>query len=69
MTWQLAAVSVIVTAAAAYLVRQTWRTWNGRKAGGCGGGCGCSSKQPGGHLNGTAALIPSEQITLRRRQP
>jgi FeoB-associated Cys-rich membrane protein len=69
MTWQLIAVLVIVAAAAVYLIRQTWRTWS-RKAGACGGGCGCARKTPTATgSNGTAALIPSEQLTLRRRTP
>jgi hypothetical protein len=67
MNWQLAIVSVIVAAAVLYLGRRSWRTWS-RKAGGCGSGCGCSSKPPD-LRNGSAALIPSEQITLRRRTP
>jgi hypothetical protein len=63
MDWQLIAVSGIVLVAAGYLLRQTWRTWSGRKAG-C-GGCGCAKEQS---ANATpAALIPAEQLRLRRR--
>jgi hypothetical protein len=64
MDWQQVAVVAIVAAATYYLGRQTWRTWSGRKAG-CGGSCDCSSKpaEPP-----AAALIPPDQITLRRRQ-
>jgi FeoB-associated Cys-rich membrane protein len=67
MNWQLIVVSIIVLAAGGYLVRQSWRTWSGRKAG-CGSGCGCGSKAAD-QVNGSAVLIPSEQITLRRRNP
>ena len=67
MDWQLAIVVLIVAVATGYLIRQSWRTWSGRKSG-CGGGCACDSKKPAlEQANGTAALIPSEQITLRRR--
>lgn len=64
MDWQLTTVAVLVMAALAYLGRQTWRTWFGRKSG-CGGGCGCSKPA---ERNGQAALIPAEQLTLRRRE-
>lgn len=70
MQWQLAAVGLIVAAAGAYLLRQTWRSWFGRKAGGCGGGCHCGSKTTDANAaNGETTLIPVEQLTLRRREP
>ncbi len=65
MSWQLAIVLLIVAAAAAYLVRQTWRTWSGAAAG-CRGGCGCSRTQAA-PPEGKVTLIPSDQLTLRRR--
>jgi hypothetical protein len=68
MNWQLLVVSMIVAAAGLYLIRQSWRTWSGRKGGGCGKGCGCASKSTD-QSNGDVTLIPSEQITLRRRTP
>jgi hypothetical protein len=62
--WQLPLVLLIVAVAAAYLVRQVWRSWRGARSG-CGGGCGCAKNAPpaGGHLT----LIPADQLTLRRR--
>lgn len=39
---QLIAVALIITAAAAYVLRRTIRTWVGTKKGSCGGGCGCA---------------------------
>lgn len=65
MTVQDFLVVLIVLAAVGYLLRQSWRTWSGRKAG-CGGGCRCSDKPAS--TNGHATLIPAEQITLRRRE-
>lgn len=64
MFWQWLVVGLLVTAAAAYLVRQAWRTLLGRKAG-CGTGCGCASKSSPVESNGKGTLIPSDQITLR----
>lgn len=64
MNWQLITVALIVAAAVLYLGRRSWRTWFARSAG-CGGGCGCSeSKAP----SSAGSLIPSEQLTIRRRQ-
>lgn len=68
MDWQLAAVGLIVAVAGAYLLRRSWRTWFGRKAGGCGSGCHCNTN--GAAARGPAGqetLIPVEQLTLRRR--
>jgi len=64
MNGQLGIVAVMVAGAAAYLLRQTWRTWTGKKAG-CGKGCDCSGtavKQP----NNPVTFIPSDQLGLRR---
>jgi hypothetical protein len=63
MNWQLLAVVGIIIAAAGYLLRRSWLTWRGSK-GGCGGGCGCAKTA---ETNGSATLIPLEQLTLRRR--
>lgn len=68
MDWQLVLVSLIVLVAAVYLGRRSWRTWRGSKSG-CGGSCACASKPKAAEGNGRAALIPSEQLTLRRREP
>jgi hypothetical protein len=65
MGWQLLAAAGIVGLAAAYLVRQTWRSWSGTKSG-CGGGCGCASK-PAQREDGT--LISSEQLLSKLKQP
>lgn len=69
MNGQLLITSLLVAAAAGYLVRQSWRTWFGRKAG-CGGSCGCSSKtnHPSA-ANGPVAFIAPDQLTLRRPKP
>jgi len=64
MDWQLPLVIVIVTAAAAYVARKTWRAWLGTKAGGCGGGCGCASKAT--EARDKTILIPVNQLGLRR---
>jgi hypothetical protein len=63
MHWQLTAVILIVTAAGCYLLRQTWRAWTAAGKPGCGGGA-----KPGPATAARPlALIPPEQITLRRR--
>lgn len=61
MNWQFLLVSVLVVAAAAYLLRAAWRTWAVRS--GCGGGCGCAKK--GGAERGT--FVALEQLTVRGR--
>jgi FeoB-associated Cys-rich membrane protein len=67
MDWQLAIVGVLVALAAAYLGRQTWRTWAGRKAG-CGGcKCGGAAQARAGEGTAGAALIPPGDVRLRRR--
>jgi len=62
--WQMPLVVMIVLAAGLYLLRRMWRSLTGRKAGGC-GGCSCAKTPTVGNDGGT--LIPSEQITIRRR--
>ena len=43
MEWQLIAVLLALAAAVGYLVRASWKTWFGRKAG-CGSACGGCAK-------------------------
>ena len=61
VSWQLIVVSLIVVAAAGYLVRRSWRSWRfpGR---GCGGSCGCGSAKP---EENKVHFVPAEQLTLR----
>ena len=67
MNWQLPIVILIVAGAAGYLGLQTWRSWTGRKAG-CGkGSCGCGAAKEKASA-GSEVLIPSGQLTLRRRE-
>jgi FeoB-associated Cys-rich membrane protein len=69
MVWQLILVALCVAAAFGYLGWTTWQSWRGGKSG-CGGGCACPGKQGTSvEKDGTAHLIPVEQITLRRRPP
>jgi len=63
MNWQLAVTIVFVAIAGLYLVRRSWRTWFGRKAG-CGGGCGCASKPS----ETVSALISTDQMLARIKQ-
>ena len=67
MLYQWVAVGLIVVVAAAYVVRQTIRTWSGAKKTGCGGGCGsgCGSAKPS---MGTSVFVPAEQLTVRSRR-
>jgi hypothetical protein len=66
MEWQLYLVFPIVAAAAGYLGRQAWRSWRGGR-GGC-GGCACGKNSPGPAAGpGRVPLIPSDQLTLRRK--
>jgi hypothetical protein len=62
MDGQLVAVGVLVTLAALYVLRATWKTWAGDGSG-CGGRCSCSGQQS----QGQPALIPPEELTLRKR--
>lgn len=64
MDWQIAVAGGAVAASAAYLVWSVWRAWSGRRSG-C-GGCGCSTKQASRPEGVT--VIPTEQLTIRRRQ-
>jgi hypothetical protein len=60
MDGQMIVVVMLVATAAVYLIRRSWRTWTGKKAG-CGSGCACGkpTQQRGG-------LIPSAELTLRQ---
>jgi hypothetical protein len=68
MHWQLVAVILIVTAASCYLLRQTWRAWIAATKPGCGGGCGCAGRPGAGVTPRPEAVLPPEQLTLRRRE-
>ena len=57
---QLLIVSLIVSAAALYLGRRSWRTWTGKKSG-CGKGCDCSGTKAGAR----SALISTDELTAR----
>jgi hypothetical protein len=65
MDWQWFAVAVCVGVAGAYLARQTWRTWAGRKAG-C-GSCSCAGKA-GAQAAAAAPLISVSELTARLRR-
>ncbi len=69
MFLQYLLVAVLVSVAAWYVARQTWRTWVRKPGQGCGGGCGCSSKA-GSTPTAPAGqpLIPVEELTNRLRQ-
>jgi hypothetical protein len=61
--WQVIAVTLAVLAAGIFVVRQTYRTWSGKKTD-C-GGCGCHGAEQTSAQAG--ALIPAEQLTVRLR--
>jgi hypothetical protein len=65
MLYQWVAVGLIVAVAAAYVVRQTIRTWSGSKKTGCGGGCGSGCGSAGATKTGTAVFVPAEHLTVR----
>jgi hypothetical protein len=63
--WQIISVSLAVLAAGAFVLRRTYRTWFGSKAGCSGCACpGAEQRQPA-----PPALIPTEQLTARLRSP
>lgn len=62
MNWQMILVIVVVTAAAWYLLRSTWRTWRPKQKG-CGRGCHCAAEKGGAN---DTSLIPVEQVGLRQ---
>ena len=64
MPWQEWAVAVVGGGAVLYLARRTWRTWAAR-GGACGGGCGKSCGES--PAKEAPTLIPSGELTLRRR--
>jgi hypothetical protein len=66
MDWQWVAVAASVAGAAAYLGRQTWRTWSGRKSG-C-AGCSCASKTEAPSTRAAVPLIPPSELLTRLRE-
>jgi hypothetical protein len=64
MDWQLILTMGCVATAAAYLGRQTWRTWSA-KSKGC-GGCGCAAKRAASRP-AASNLISTEMLTARLR--
>jgi len=66
MDWQWFGVVITVSAAAAYLARQTWRSWFKRNAG-C-SGCSCATKTEIPREAGGGRLIPSDELTARLRR-
>jgi hypothetical protein len=68
MTWQTLIVAFLVMAAAAYVIRRTWRTWNGASSG-CGRGCGCAATaKPTNGEPGAATFVPVQELSLRQRK-
>jgi hypothetical protein len=61
--WQWLACAASIAVAAVYVARQTWSTWNGRRAG-C-GGCSCATKTT---VSAGQTLIPSTELTRRLRR-
>jgi hypothetical protein len=69
MLWQYLLVTVIILAAATFLVRQTWRTWFGAKDG-CGGGCHCAGNKRNSKSRATGSAVPVisvDELTARIR--
>jgi hypothetical protein len=66
MLWQWSAVALSVLVAVAYLARQTWRTWAGRKSG-C-GECSCAAKKETSPRGSSVPLIPTSELTSRLRR-
>jgi hypothetical protein len=69
MIWQPLLVGVVVVAATAYLLRQTWRTWFSAKTG-CGGGCSCAGKSVAAKAKAdgpSTTLISVNELTQRIR--
>jgi hypothetical protein len=62
MTLQTVIVLVLVAGAVAYLASRYLRMFRG-KAGGCGGGCGCSSAKK---ADDAAKSIPLQELKIRR---
>ncbi len=70
MIMQSILVAVVVSLAAWYVLRQTWRTLAGKGKSGCGGSCSCASKSPSTPTSSSGApLIPVEDLTTRLRRP
>jgi hypothetical protein len=68
MFWQYIAVGFLTALSAIYLVRQTYRTWFGKKARGCGGGCHCSSPARSGPISESKDIISVEQLAMNLRR-
>ena len=67
MDWQLGLVLLAVGLAAAYVFRQTWRSWSPAKGGGCGGGCCGKGNNTAKPAASAPRIIPVEELTLRIR--
>lgn len=61
MNWQMAIVTMLVSAAGFYLAQSAWRMWRGTRKG-CGGSCKCEKPGEEG-----PPLIPVESVVLRSR--
>lgn len=57
---QIWIVAGIIALAAAYVARQSWRTWNPRPGAAC-GGCGCAKTEP------AAPAAQRMVLTIKRR--
>jgi hypothetical protein len=68
MDGQFLLVILVVSIAAIYLLRRSWKTWFGVRSG-CGGSCGCGAKteQTEKTSDGRETLIPLQQLMLRKR--
>ncbi len=65
MDWQLTFTCVAIGLAGAYVFARGWRSWRGTKTG-CGGGCGCAKRKNAQQPQ--PALIPVDQLVMRRRK-
>jgi hypothetical protein len=66
--WQLAAVGMAVTLAAAFVGYSAWRTWFARAKTGC-GGCSSGCKPTPAPAGPRATFVPAGELTVRRRVP
>jgi hypothetical protein len=65
MDWQILMTWLAVGLAAVYVAWRGLRTWRSSKNG-CAGGCGCS-KEKSADAKATPAIIPAEQLVMRRK--